>query len=71
MHITDVVRLRGGSSSREGRVEIMVNEKWVALSHYSWNRNGAEVACKQLGYSNGVEEVVTTNRYSVGELQYK
>ena len=58
-----MVRLRGGNSAREGRVELIINEKWVAVSHYYWNRNGADVVCKQLGYVNGAEEVVTTNRY--------
>ena len=62
-YISDVVRLRGGNSAREGRVELIINEKWVAVSHYYWNRNGADVVCKQLGYVNGAEEVVTTNRY--------
>ena len=63
IYIADVVRLRGGSTLREGRVEMIKNEIWVALNTYSWNQNGADVVCKQLGYSNGAEEVVTSNRY--------
>ena len=42
---------------------MIVNEKWVALTTYYWNQNGADVVCKQLGYSDGADEVVTTNRY--------
>ena len=65
IYISDIVRLRGGSTPREGRVELIINEKWVALNTYYdyWDQNGADVVCKQLGYSNGAKEVVTTNRY--------
>ena len=42
---------------------MIMNEKWVALTTYHWNQNGADVVCKQLGYSNGADEVVTKNRY--------
>ena len=57
------MRLKGGSSLREGRVEMVWHDEWVALSHHYWNQNSADIICKQLGYINGAEEVVTTDRY--------
>ena len=63
MQIAEVLRLRGGNSPREGIVEMLWEEKWTLLSNYNWNRKSADVACRQLGYREGADEVVTTSRY--------
>ena len=45
------VSLVGGSSSREGRVEICLNGTWVTLCVNSFDVNDGVVICNQLGYS--------------------
>ena len=44
------VSLVGGSSLREGRVEICVNGTWVTVCETSFDANNAVVICNQLGY---------------------
>ena len=45
------LRLVGGRSSNEGRVEICINGVWGKVCHSSWDNNDAKVVCRQLGYS--------------------
>ena len=44
------VRLSGGLTPTEGRVEVCVNGIWSAVCHYDWNYQDAFVVCRQLGY---------------------
>ena len=44
------VSLFGGSSPREGRVEICVNGTWVTSCENSFDANDGVVICNQLGY---------------------
>ena len=45
------IRLRGGSNSREGRVEICDNNAWGTVCDDAWGVPDANVACGQLGFS--------------------
>ncbi|XP_035694456.1 lysyl oxidase homolog 3A-like [Branchiostoma floridae] len=48
------VRLRGGLTSREGRVEILHNDEWGTICNGTHvNYTFAKVVCTQLGYQNG------------------
>ncbi|XP_064388131.1 uncharacterized protein LOC135336300 isoform X2 [Halichondria panicea] len=45
------VRLRGGQSPFEGRVEVLVNNSWGTIQDTNWGLDDALVVCKQLGFS--------------------
>ena len=45
------IRLKGGSTLKEGRVEICIDRVWGTICHNLWDRYEAQVVCRQLGYS--------------------
>ena len=52
------VRLVGGDSEREGRVEMCYNGVWGAVCADGWNKIAADIVCSELGlgYSNSLSE---------------
>ena len=48
-----VVRLRGGETESEGRLEIFHDNEWGTICHDRWGNWDATVACKSLGFSSG------------------
>ena len=52
------LRLRGGASHNEGRLEIYHNDEWGTVCDDFFGRIDAKVACKQMGYT-GAEAVLT------------
>ena len=58
MHIFDAVcsngavRLVGGLSSNEGRLEYCYNGAWTQLCYSNFHNEEAIAACRQLGYTN-------------------
>ena len=45
------MRLVGGNSSLEGRVEVCYNGEWVTVCDNGWDFRDATVVCRELGHS--------------------
>lgn len=59
------VRLVGGSSANEGRVEILHNGQWGTVCRNQWGDVDARVVCDQLGYF-GAPDAVSGNQFGTG-----
>ncbi|XP_022088508.1 neurotrypsin-like isoform X2 [Acanthaster planci] len=56
------VRLVGGDSETEGRVEILFNGQWGSVCSTGWDAADASVVCRQLGlYGQGTGHVLMEN----------
>ena len=49
------VRLIGGSTASQGRVEIYSNTQWNTVCDDDWDLTDASVVCRQLGYLKAIE----------------
>jgi deleted-in-malignant-brain-tumors protein 1 len=51
----EAIRLRGGTTITEGRVEICYNNTWGTVCHDFWDSTDARVVCAQLGIPSSSE----------------
>ncbi|XP_048579330.1 uncharacterized protein LOC5500862, partial [Nematostella vectensis] len=75
-HATDVgvscipvssrVRLVGGRSPAEGRVEVQVANTWGTVCDSSWDLTEATVVCRQLGFPSALSAVKCCGSYGSG-----
>ena len=54
---TDVVRLVGGATKYEGRVEVKINKLWGTICNKEWSLPNVDVICRQLGFPRGAREM--------------
>ena len=58
------IRLVGGQSSKEGRVEVFNGHNWGTVCDDYWNTDNARVVCRHLGFGEPVE--ASTRRFGQG-----
>ena len=46
------VRLTGGPSDREGLVQVYYDSTWGHICDENWDKQGADVVCRALGYTS-------------------
>ncbi|XP_071492289.1 scavenger receptor cysteine-rich domain-containing protein DMBT1-like [Diadema antillarum] len=60
------IRLVGGDSLVEGRIEVFYNGAWGTVCDNGWDDNDAQVVCRQLGYSTTNAEAVSGGTFGEG-----
>ncbi|XP_078659335.1 scavenger receptor cysteine-rich domain superfamily protein-like [Branchiostoma floridae x Branchiostoma belcheri] len=59
------IRLVGGPTALEGRVEVLGNGQWGTVCDDAWQQADGDVACRQLGFP-GAERVTTEASFGQG-----
>ena len=52
------IRLAGGASTSEGRLEILFGGRWGSICENGWGAKSAEVVCRELGFNRPVRRTV-------------
>ena len=60
IHPNVILRLSGGRSDAEGRVEILYNGEWGTICDDFWDLDNARVVCRQLGFRTALRAPIAT-----------
>ena len=52
------IRLTGGTTQYEGRVEVCVNGVWGTVCDRGWDTREAYAVCHQLGYQGRINQML-------------
>ena len=63
------VRLVGGTGLHEGRVEVFHSSQWGTVCDDGWDINGANVVCRQLGFTSGAVQAWSYAHFGQGTGQ--
>ena len=56
------LKLVGGMSETEGRLEVCLNKRWGTIHGHGWTHTETEAACNQLGYpTSGIDKIYSTS----------
>ena len=61
---TGEIRLEGGSTMYEGRVEVCRDQTWGTICDDGWSSLDATVVCRHLGYSGFGNATTLNTRWS-------
>lgn len=67
--VNGAVRLVGGASASEGRVEFCSDQQWGTVCHDFWGEPDARVVCRQLGFST-IGKLKLTTKMSVSTSNF-
>ncbi|XP_071965537.1 protein bark beetle-like [Antedon mediterranea] len=63
MKNSPTLQLSGGKTPAEGRLEILIDNKWTRICRQSWTMAEATVACGQMGYAPPARKQWSTNTF--------
>lgn len=67
-HAEGSIRLMGGNSENEGRVEVLHEGNWGTICDDSWDERDAHVVCRMLGYTGGQAMMLAAFGMGSGEI---
>ena len=63
------LRLVGGLSKTEGRLEVCFNRRWGTIDGDGWTHTDTQVACSQLGYpTSSMSAIFMTKHQKIPDL---